>query len=148
LPAGNLQDLRGVAAHGRREPQPLRELAPEQAVELAPSLLDRTPAQIVALELEEIEDDVDEPSRPAAALLQTLERWDPVLVRRADLAVEDEARRREGPYVARDGGEVSCPVLPAPADETDPAAALDRGDPVPVVLELVEVLGRRVDAIG
>src|SRR3954469_8623399 len=114
-------------------------VAQELAQSLLP-LLDRLGAQIAAIELKQIEDEIREPGARAAAegRLQRLEARPPVGEQHRRFTIEQEAARADLPGRRRDFRELRRPVVPLPAKEHDRAALPLAADPVPVELHLVK----------
>jgi len=133
---GELQDAVGATVCHRRASRPSREEAREDRF----PALEREARDVLAVEVEEIEDEVDECRTRAAAegVLQILEARPAVGSHARDLAVEDCVSHPEASYGIDDLGKARRAVVAGTADEAHVAVVDETADAVPVVLELVQ----------
>jgi len=145
---GELQDAVGATVC-RRRPSSRRRRASmrrfswpsrEEAREDRFPALEREARDVLAVEVEEIEDEVDERRTRAAAegVLQILEARPAVGSHARDLAVEDCVSHPEASYGIDDLGKARRAVVAGTADEAHVAVVDETADAVPVVLELVQ----------
>ncbi|GAO05602.1 hypothetical protein PSR1_04516 [Anaeromyxobacter sp. PSR-1] len=130
--------------HVRRVPEHLAARA-EQAAQRVLALEQRPPGEVLAVEPEQVEDEVGERAAPAGErLLERLEAGPAAGQHRGHLAVEQRAPRRQRLGGARHLGELRGPVVAAPAPQRGAPALQRAADPVAVVLRLVHpALARR-----
>jgi len=112
------------------------------------ALLERQPAHVRAVEMEQIEDELDQLAvahRRSEGVLQCLEAGTPVGQYDGDLAVEQRGADPEALRRIADGGESRRPILAATAQQTHPSVDA-AADAVAIVLELVQppITGRRL----
>ena len=105
--------------------------------------VERLRHEIAAVEVQQIEDEVDEalPRAAAERILQRLKTRAPVRQHHADFAVEQRALDAERGGGLRDFRELRRPVVPVAADEGCAPALDGAADAVAVVFQFVEPLG-------
>ena len=125
----------------------LRQRA-QQRLEPGLALLERQAPDVLAVEVQQVEDVVDDLAFPAREpSLQGLEARAPVRQHGSDLAVEERLRGRERGDGVADFGKARRPIVPGTGDEGDRAALDARADAIAVELDLVEpvvAVGRRL----
>ncbi len=104
--------------------------------------------EVPAVEVKEVEGEIDDRRPSLGTTLQGLEARRPVRQHRGDLAVEERGSRRQAADGTGDLRELLCPVLPVAGDEAHLPLFESRHDAIAVVLDLVEpvvAVRRRLD---
>ncbi len=110
------------------------------------AFLERQARHILAVQVQQVEDDVHEPSRRRGeGVLQRLEARAAVGEHDRDLAVEEDAAGCEAERGCAHLGETVRPVLAVAADQSNGGTVAEAADPISIVLDLVQpfVAGRR-----
>ena len=139
-----LEELEPLATHVVAEAQGGRggfEEPPQHVL----ALLEPHLAQVPAVEVEQVEGEVDDRCRGVGASLKGLEARRPARQHRGDLAVEKCGARGQSADGARHLRKLLGPVLPVARDELHLSLVDPGHDPIAVVLDLVKpvVAGRR-----
>ncbi len=139
-----LEELTALSAHVIAEPQGGGRRYEEPPQDLL-ALVEPHLPEVPAVEVQEVEGEIDERRPSLGAALQGLEARRPVRQHRGDLAVEERRPRRQAADGAGDLRELLRPVLPVAGDEPHLPLVDSRHDAIAVVLDLVEpvVAGRR-----
>ena len=137
-----LEELGAVPAHVIAEAQRVGRCL-EEAPQHLLALLEPHAAEVPAVEVQQVEGEVDERHGCVAAALERLEARRAVRQHGGHLAVDERRPGRQPAHGARDLRKLLGPVLPVARDEPH-LALLDAGhDAVAVVLDLVEPLVAR-----